>query len=172
MKKPLLIILLALVGLASCKGPRLIPEKEMSEIYAQIYLSDQWIMRNTQYRKQADTSLFYDAVLEKFGYTFQDYDYSVAKYIESPKQYMRIFDQTISNLNRRAALVDKYIEIEAKNREFDKAFEGLYEPSEFWPANYDSDNYSLNAKDGNSLRSNKKPKTRQLSWDQPAPFQR
>lgn len=88
--------------LASCgKKERVIPREKMSEIYAEMYVLDQWLDENRELRREADTSLVYAPVLEKYGYTYDDYLTSVDVYMKDPTRYSRILRRTSEILNGR-----------------------------------------------------------------------
>lgn len=73
----------------------------MSEIYAEMYVLDQWLDENRELRREADTSLVYAPVLEKYGYTYDDYLTSVDVYMKDPTRYSRILRRTSEILNGR-----------------------------------------------------------------------
>lgn len=100
-----LIAFLALVpALASCgKKERVIPREEMAEIYAEMYVLDQWLDDNRQFKREADTTLVYAPVLDKYGYTYDDYLNSVSVYMKDPIRYSRILRRTSEILGGRLA---------------------------------------------------------------------
>lgn len=91
----------------SCKGPRVIPAQTLSEIYADMFLADQWIGNNYSARRVADTSLFYEPIFHKYGYTTADYDASVRHYIEKPDDYAKILKSAALQLDREAKHLQK-----------------------------------------------------------------
>ena len=100
MRKSFRVILLAFVGLAllaSCgrKG-RVIPASKMAEIYAEIYVSDQWVVLNPKARRVIDTTRIYEPIFRKYGYTTADYRKSVDAYMENPDKYSRILKKASS----------------------------------------------------------------------------
>lgn len=106
MKKfPAYLVVLALVvglSLASCgKKERVIPKEKMAEIYAEMYVLDQWLDDNRSLRREADTSLVYAPVLDKYGYTYDDYLNSVDVYMKDPTRYSRILRRTSEILGSR-----------------------------------------------------------------------
>ncbi len=109
MKRNLLLfcLLLAVMLLSSCKKEQVIPRSEMAEIYAEMFIADQRIASASRIRTTADTSLVYEPIFEKYGYTSDDYRASVAYYIQDATRYARM-------LKRSAAI------IEAKIRELKK----------------------------------------------------
>ena len=157
MLRRILISLAAAVCLCSCADrPKLIPADTLSDIYAQMYVSDQWLMKNHRARVTADTTLFYDGILQDFGYDFKDYDYSVRKYLENPEKMKKIFERTRECLEKRRKELSDMKAIVEKNRKIDLSLKDVYEPSEFWPMKYDTTDFSINAKRRNGIRSDKK----------------
>ena len=102
---PAYLVVLALavgLSLASCgKKERVIPREKMAEIYAEMYVLDQWLDENRSLRREADTSLVYAPVLDKYGYTYDDYLNSVSVYMKDPTRYSRILRRTSEILGSR-----------------------------------------------------------------------
>ena len=73
----------------------------MAEIYAEMYVLDQWLDDNRSLRREADTSLVYAPVLDKYGYTYDDYLNSVDVYMKDPTRYSRILRRTSEILGSR-----------------------------------------------------------------------
>lgn len=104
------ILLFALVSaLSSChRHGELISRSDMARIYADMLLADQWIQQHKELRRTADTTLFYEPVFRKYGYTTQDYVYSVEHYMEDPVRYSRILKKTSSMLEARVRKIKAY----------------------------------------------------------------
>ena len=67
-------LLLVLCLISSCKrGNRVIPKDKFAEIYAEMFVLDQWLDDNRDVRRMADTTLVYAPVLDKYGYSYNDY---------------------------------------------------------------------------------------------------
>ena len=102
---PAYLVVLALavgLSLASCgKKERVIPREKMAEIYAEMYVLDQWLDENRPLRREADTSLVYAPVLDEYGYTYDDYLNSVSVYMKDPTRYSRILRRTSEILGSR-----------------------------------------------------------------------
>lgn len=98
MAKKVSSILLALVLLCfalSCEGPRVIPKGKMAKIYAEMALADKWLQTNQQYITQATRSIYYEAVFQRYGYTVEEYRYSVDYYMQNPQEYSRIIEKSM-----------------------------------------------------------------------------
>lgn len=122
MKKHFVILLLlaAIVLAPSCRrnGPRVIPRGKLAKIYAEMFVTDQWIQNTPKLRSIADTSLVYEPILEKHGYTSEDYQHSVQHYMDDPERFSRILrttgeilDDQIKDLKRKQKELQ---ELEAK----------------------------------------------------------
>ena len=104
------VLLLAL----SCGGEKdkVIPRSKLAEIYAEMLVTDQWIITNPGNRRQADTSLVYEPILQKYGYTSADYRKSVDVYLNDPERFGRILRSTGEILDKKlAALKERKEEI-------------------------------------------------------------
>ena len=94
--------------LSACtKGGRVIPASKMADIYADMFLADQWISSHYSERRKADTTLFYEPIFEKYGYTTTDYDASVKYYISKPDDYSKILKTAGLKLDKKAKYLQK-----------------------------------------------------------------
>jgi hypothetical protein len=111
----ILILIAAVLILApSCRkdGPRVIPRSKLAKIYAEIFVTDQWIQSKPGLRTIADTSLVYEPILEKYGYDSEDYQHSVDHYMDDPERFSRILRSTAEILDKEIkALRKKQAEI-------------------------------------------------------------
>ena len=87
---------LLVLFLSSCgRGRvRVIPRDELAEIYAEMMMTDQWILNTPNVRLIADTSLVYDPILEKYGYDSDDYRKSIDVYMDDPERFAKILKVT------------------------------------------------------------------------------
>lgn len=108
-------IVLALVGAAflalSC-GPRVIPRGKLTDIYADMFLTDQWLRENPEVSKTADTLLVYEPIFRRYGYTTDDYLRSVEYYMQDPDRYAKILRGVSRKLEKELGAVKKQIERE------------------------------------------------------------
>lgn len=113
--------------LTSCGGDRVkvIPRDELAQIYAEMMMTDQWIINTPNVRLIADTSLVYEPILEKYGYDSDDYRKSVDVYMDDPERFARILRQTgdllgarLTDLEARKAEMDRLEEIRKKMEKF------------------------------------------------------
>lgn len=101
-----------LVGIAGC-GSRatVIPASRLTDIYADMFLADQWVNRHSDVRPQVDTMLLYDAVFKKHGYTRKDYYKSLDYYLDRPEEFQKITSATTVKLRRKHDEIRKFIAV-------------------------------------------------------------
>ncbi|MBQ7622346.1 MAG: DUF4296 domain-containing protein [Bacteroidales bacterium] len=123
--------LLLLSLLCSCSGrPRIIPKRTMANIYADMFLLDQWLSGHREERNAADTSLFYDPIFERYGYTFEDYDASVKHYLKDPEKFAKVFKAASVKLKDGRDRFRDIMDNNEKVREYNARFKGL-KPRDF-----------------------------------------
>lgn len=98
------VLISFLLGCSS-SDTKIIPRGKMAEIYVEMLLADQWLAENSKYRVQADTSLVYEPIFNKYGYTSDDYRASVTHYMRDPERYSRILRKTVNILDDRVDLL-------------------------------------------------------------------
>lgn len=98
---PLLIVLLLALS-CSHSGGRVIPERTLVKIYADMALADRWIDLNRDLRAQADTSMVYEAIFAKYGYNTEDYLKSVRYYMNKPDDLSYIVEKAKARLEKKA----------------------------------------------------------------------
>ncbi len=108
-KHIILLLALFMAVFASCKRneAEIIPRGKMAEIYAEMFVTDQWITSTPGIRRIADTSLVYEPILEKYGYDSEDYRLSVEKYMDDPERFARILRTTGEILDKRIKELEK-----------------------------------------------------------------
>lgn len=139
----ILITLVAFVSILSSCGrdeAEVIPRGDLAQIYAEMLLTDQWVMSTPNVRKIADTSLVYEPILEKYGYDSDDYRKSVDVYMDDPERFARIFRETSDILDRRLTDLKRQKEIQEKEmlrrKEMEK-YRSNFKPEEFFPYLFD-----------------------------------
>lgn len=108
-------VLFFLVG-CSFNRTKVIPRGDMAEIYAEMLMADQWIIENTKTRTQADTSLVYEPIFQRYGYDTEDYRASVAHYMKDPERYSRILRETAEILDARILELKELKRIEDRRK--------------------------------------------------------
>jgi hypothetical protein len=130
--------------LVSCIGgkDRVIPRAKLAEIYAEMFLTDQWISSTHSVRRQVDTSLVYEPILARYGYTSDDYRRSVDKYMNDPERFSRILRTTGQILDERLAELRKQEAEIARVKALKEILDGLryeadFDAKEFFPYLFD-----------------------------------
>ena len=103
---PVLLALSCLLAGCAHRG-RVIPEEKFTRIYRDMFLADQWIRDHPQARIVADTTLFFDPILKRYGYSFEDYDRSVHYYLDHPEKYSKILTNASERLHRENERLEK-----------------------------------------------------------------
>mgnify|MGYP003311349062 CR=1 FL=1 len=87
-----MILTASVLVLSSCgkDEAEVIPRGKLAKIYAEMLVTDQWITSTPGVRMIADTSLVYKPILERYGYTIDDYLLSVDNYMNDPERFSRI----------------------------------------------------------------------------------
>ena len=94
------IVIMALTGCSSSEND-VIPSDKMSLIIADFYMSDQYIALEPAYKGEMDTTLLYETVTERYGYTFEDYLKAMEYYLQKGDMLKRIYTQAKERLIRR-----------------------------------------------------------------------
>lgn len=115
--------------LSSCgRGKvRVIPRDELAQIYAEMMVTDQWILNTPNVRLIADTSLVYEPILERYGYDADDYRKSVDVYMDDPERFAKILRETGEILEARVK------ELELKKEELERLKQLRKEAEKFRP---------------------------------------
>ena len=102
LKAHILLMLVIVLAAVSCsrKEARVIPASKMSKIYADMVIADQWI-RSDGRTLHADTTLVYEPIFNKYGYTTEDYRKSVSHYLRKPGDFADIFEDARSILQKQ-----------------------------------------------------------------------
>jgi hypothetical protein len=95
------------VALSCAKSPEIIPKRQMEKIYRDMFLADQWLVDSGERRRMADTTLFYEPIFEKYGYTSDDYRQSVNYYLKDPKRYAEMIGKVVEALEGEAAAIQR-----------------------------------------------------------------
>ena len=134
----------SLFFLISCGGDKekVIPRAKLAEIYAEMFITDQWLGANPSLRRNADTSLVYAPILEKYGYTSADYRKSVDKYMDDPERFSRILrssaeilENKLADLKKRKEEIDHIKALELLLHQL--KYEADFRPEEFFPYLFD-----------------------------------
>lgn len=115
MKRLILISVVFLSLTVACsRKARLIPHARMKAIYTEMLLLDQWIGRDWKDTRVADTSLVYGPLLRKHGYNEEDYRKSVARYMENPEEFSKMFEEIGKEFSAKAKEIENEEKLKAK----------------------------------------------------------
>ena len=120
-----LTVLALVVSLAvSCNKDRarVIPRSKLAKIYAEMFITDQWIQNTPNVRTIADTSLVYEPILQKYGFTSEDYQHSVNHYMNDPERFSRILRTTSDILDQKIKDLRVLAQLQAEAKEKAKKF--------------------------------------------------
>lgn len=101
MKRTGILILLLLLTALSC-GPRAdIPEKKMIQIYYEISLLDNYVDYYPEMRAQSDSMRVYAPLLDKYGYTEEEFINSIHFYLRDPERFLKMIKAVETKLKER-----------------------------------------------------------------------
>lgn len=86
----------------------------MTDIYVDLFLADQWLRENPSKRDIADTTLFFEPVFRKYGYSFKDYNASLDYYAGDIDQLSEITSAASVKMKQ---MKDHYEALVEHNRE-------------------------------------------------------
>lgn len=115
--KRFLHIVLVLVTVAACQGPRVIPKNTLTDIYEEMFLADQQVRERNLPRAQMDTLLVYEAVFNKYGYNTDDYLHSVRHYLKDPERFAKVFEEVAKRLEKEVDALDRLMDYEKELEE-------------------------------------------------------
>lgn len=140
------ILAVSFFACVSCgrEEAEVIPRNTLAKIYAEMFVTDQWVTSSPGIRQIADTSLVYEPILEKYGYTSDDYRRSVDVYMDDPERFARILRSTAELLDARLRELRKLQkslkteeELEAERQRLLEAVRSDFKPEEFFPYMFD-----------------------------------
>lgn len=109
------VIVSALILIMSCsKKKDIIPEDTLSQIYFDMYLTDEAVSLNYKYRRMADTLNIYEPIFNRYGYTSEDFRRSVNFYLERPDRFEDVFANTKIMLEKYKRGIEAILEAEGK----------------------------------------------------------
>lgn len=89
-----MLAIAVLLSCTCCHRSEVIPRSDMSKIYTDMFLLDMTIERQRNLSRAADTSRVYAAILEKYGYTEDDFLKSQEVYIKDANRYARMLKKS------------------------------------------------------------------------------
>ena len=112
MRKYLHIMALLLVLAAvSCRGPRVIPRKDMVQVMRELLLQEQQLRMNMPGRK-VDTLLVYEGIFQAHGYNTDDFRRSLDYYLQEPLRMEKVMGEVAEGLEKEADVYRKKVELD------------------------------------------------------------
>lgn len=108
--KIVLALLAATLCLWACSSSgkgRVIPEDRMVDLYVDMFISDAWLKDNKAAKARADTTLFFDPIFKRHGYTFDDYEKSIQFYSGDMETFSKILDSAARILSAKSTELEK-----------------------------------------------------------------
>ena len=97
----IVVLAVVLAGLCACgHRNRIIPENKLVRIYHDMFLADQWVRDHPDSRSDVDTTLLFDPIFHRYGYTFEDYDRTVQYYLDRSEQFVKILNRVETQLRK------------------------------------------------------------------------
>lgn len=125
------VIFLILLSFLSCsRTGKVLSVNRMAEIYADMFIADQWLRDNPASRRMVDTTLFYDPIFEMHDCSREDFVASVGYYIDKPDKFSKILKRSSQMIQSDKNRFEKLSELEARAAEANKVFE-TYEARDF-----------------------------------------
>lgn len=125
-----------------CTPKGVIPRDDLSKIYAEMFMLDQHLNAQSELRSMVDTVRVYEHIFKKYGYTTEDYIFSMDYYVKNPDRYGKVLKETQSILEKeKSALIaerDKQESAQMEERDYQYAraqrLEGFrrFEPKRFY----------------------------------------
>lgn len=128
--RKVLHIVLAVLLMAAC-GPHRIPRDDMEDILYRMLVQDQQLKQDMQLRKQADTSLVYEGIFEAYGFTTDDFLYSLEYYLEEPARMEKVMEKVADRLGAEAKELQKEIDLDNWRAKMLRIYK--MEPDTTWP---------------------------------------
>ncbi len=104
MRHILTILAFAAVILASCSG-EYIPQKKLPEIIAEIYKADRYINSRYDLVLRSDTTRYYEAIFNKYGYTSEQYIKTLDYYLTRPAKLKTFYTEAKSIIQKEEAII-------------------------------------------------------------------
>lgn len=79
----------------------------MVDLYVDMFISDAWLKDNKDAKARADTTLFFDPIFRRHGYTFDDYERSIQFYSGDMETFSKILDSAARILSDKSAELEK-----------------------------------------------------------------
>lgn len=128
----IVVLAVVLAGLCACgHRNRIIPENKLVRIYHDMFLADQWVRDHPDARTDVDTTLIFDPIFHRYGYTFEDYDRTVQYYLDRSEQFVKILNRVETQLRKEGETLQQEADrLTAREVELNK-FRRAYRQKDF-----------------------------------------
>lgn len=133
-------VLAVLLCLSACsRKDKIIPRSTMADIYAELFLSDQWLRDKPELFVAADTVRFYEPIFRKYGYTTLDFRNSANYYLQDSRRFARIVQRASAQLEEHAKYLERLSnDVEASRERIDRLrFSAHFPPVFYDPVFFD-----------------------------------
>ena len=117
----------ALFVVGGCAEEGIIPRNDMALIISEMYLVDQVLEDNPKLKLQTDSMLVYPAIMERNGYTLEEYEASMLYYMSEGESFNEILSDAKERLGKREKELNRIIK-ETHNAKYELKFK------EWWAA--------------------------------------
>lgn len=102
------ILIIVLLYTTSCSG-KLIPEEKMAQIIADIYKADRYV--NSEYKLvlAADTTRIYEAVFNHYGYTSEEFIYTIEHFLSRPSKLKAMYSKAKIMVTEQDSILSEII---------------------------------------------------------------
>ena len=126
-------VAMLLLAFAGCrKGPKIIPQKDFGNLYAELLLADQWVKLHPAQKRIADTTLVYAEILRSHGYTDEQVVASMKYYLRDPLRYKRAMDVAVAKLESHFNEVEAELAIQRNIKNFLKEYHPKDQKDTLW----------------------------------------
>ena len=105
----IVLLMLALALVASCRKAKLIPRKELRQIVYEMLMRDQELRVDRRVATIPDSVLVYEGIFQEYGYNTDDYLYSIQHYLRDPERFSRIFRDVAADMEKEKHRVEREI---------------------------------------------------------------
>lgn len=111
MKRTLYIIFAFITLTVSCTPENIIDREDMANIYYDFYMSDAYLS-DLDMMNLGDSVHIYIPIIEKYGYTFEQYQTSVDHYLHKPEILIKIFKEVEDRMKEREKALEIIVDKE------------------------------------------------------------
>ena len=120
MKRCTLLMMLGALLLSSCSSAP-IPQKKMMNIYYEMFTIDPLISGAPDLRAQTDSMSVYGGILERHGYTVENYLDAVDYYLKKPEAFARMMKKVQMRINNEITKMEAEEQRRIAEREAEEA---------------------------------------------------